>query len=364
MRGLSALLLALILPGAVEARDERGECFSATVGVDVDSDRAPMAKPFLLGRYDCDPATLKFRAELEDDDLNVSLQEAFLRTDLSDSVSLSFGKEIVAYDKSRFFRPLDVLQSDRLNFDFRDTSGTLGGLPLLSLAHFGAAATARLVLSSDFENDPDGINLGLDQVILSREGFAGGADYALTLRYAEGNERTIGLGGSASVQLNDFTLLYGSAVFQHGIRRVDKRVALAATGALENADDNWFPQLALGMVVNPPIDPSLSLTFEAFHDGMGLTEREWDTVGGGFGLLPYLRQNYIGISAQRNFGPVDGLVSAIHSIDDGSSNLRFGIQFERSGLALNLGGNRSFGNADDEFLSNDKSVFLEIRIDV
>lgn len=356
-------LVCVVLPAHVAAQTG-GDCLSATVGLDFDEDSDPQATPLLLGRYVCGDVTLKLQALLEDNNLELNVREAFIQTDLSEAVSLTFGKAIATYDKSQFFRPLDVVQSDRLSFDIRDTSGALGGLPQVAIAHFSGTATTRIVLSSDFENVPDGVNQGLDQVILSREGFAGGADYTFVARYADGDEKTFSLGASASTALNDFTLLYGSIVVQRNVRRFDKRAALMATGALDSAHDTWFPQIALGVMVNPPFDPSLSLTLEAFHDGTGLTETECATIGGGFGPLPYLRQNYFGISAQRSFGTVDGTLSALYSVDDGSSSIRLGFQFERSQFDVNVGGEWSFGDSSNEFVSGETKTFLKIRFDL
>lgn len=362
-RTLFITVMCLVWP--MHALAQTGEdCVSATVGLNFDEDSDPQATPFLLGRYSCDGITLKLQAVLEEGDFELNVQEAFLQTDLNEVLSLTFGKAIVTYDRSRFFRPLDVVQSDRLNFDIRDTSGTLAGLPQVAIAHFGGSATTRILLSSDYENELDGVNQGLDQVVLSREGVTGGTDHAFVARYARGDTNTFSLGTSASTALNDFTLLHGSIVLQRNVQRFDKRAALAATGALDSADDTWFPQVALGVTVNPPFDPSLSFTFEAFHDGTGLSEREWTALGGGFGPLPYLRQNYFGISAQRNFGTVDGTLSTIYSVDDGSSSIRLGIQLERSGFDVNIGGEWSIGDVDDELVSGEMTKFLEIRFDL
>ncbi|WP_293575084.1 hypothetical protein [Phaeobacter sp.] len=358
--------IALIcLVGPAHAFAQTGvDCASATVGLDFDGDSDPQATQFLLGRYGCGAVTLKLKAVLEDDDLELKVQEAFVQTNLGEALSLTFGKAIATYDKSQFFRPLDVVQSDRLNFDIRDTSGALAGLPQVAIAHFGGSATTRFLFSSDFKNEPDGANQGLDQVVMSHAGFAGGADYELVARYAEGNINTFSLGVAASTALNDFALSYGTIIFQRDVRRFDKRAALATAGALGSADDTWFPQFALGVTVNPPFDPSLSLTLEAFHDGTGLTESEWVAIGGGFGPLPYLRQNYLGISAQRSFGIVDGTLSEIYNVDDGSSNIRLGIHFERSGFDVNIVREWSIGETGDEFVSGDMKTILEMRFDL
>ena len=248
--GFLALASALLLTSQAHAED----CFSATLGTEfeVSDTGQERVAPFFLGRVQCEHVTLKFRIFAEDDDQDLALQEAFLSADLSDDTSLTFGKAIVTYDKSQFFRPLDVVQSDRLNFDIRDSSGTLAGLSLLSLAHFGEHAVTRLVLSRDFEDDPDGANLGLKQLVLSREGLAGSTDYALTFRYASRTRETLSFGASATMPLNDFTLFYGSVALQKNVRRLDKTLAMSITGDLATAGDTWFPQAALGVVVNPP----------------------------------------------------------------------------------------------------------------
>ncbi len=358
---------ALLLFGLSAAAATRAdECVSATLGAayEIYETGQESATAFVLGRYQCDPLTLKLRLSAEDGETEFDLQEAFLRVDLSEAISLTFGKVIVAYDKAQFFRPLDVVQSDRLDFDIRDSSGTLAGLPLVSLAHFGPRATTQVLVSRDFENDPDGANLGLDQVVISRAGVAGATDYALTLRYASGLRDTLSLGATATVPINDFALLYGTAVLQRNVRRFDKILALELTGDLDSARDTWFPQLALGVVVNPPFDAELTLTFEAFHDGTGLTDWEWAAIGRGFGPVPYLRQNYLALSAQRSFGPVDGLISGIHNLDDGSTSLLAGAQYTRERLSLDIGADWSFGAAGTEFDATGTSAFLEIRIDL
>lgn len=342
------------------------DCFSATLGAEYEVGDTVRDRftPFLLGRVQCEQLTLKFRVSSEEGAYNFDLQEAFFNANLSNSTSLTFGKAIVAYDKSQFFRPLDVVQSDRLNFDIRDNSGRLAGLPLASLVHFGEKATTRLVVSRDFENEPDGANLGLEQLVLSREALAGSFDYALTFRYASGARETLSFGASATVPINDFMLLYGSLALQKNVRRLDKVFAMSVNGNLQDANQTWFPQAALGVIINPPFDPSLSVTFEAFHDGTGLNSTEWDAVGRGFGPFPYLRQNYVAVSAQRSFGPVDGLLSAIHSVDDGSTILRAGAKYKRNRLSVDVELDRSFGDASDEFNTTGTSGFLEIRIDL
>ena len=108
----------------------------------------------------------------------------------------------------------------------------------------------------------------------------------------------------------------------------------------------------------------MSLTFEAFHDSTGPTKAEWNVLGRGFGPLPYLRQNYFAVSAQRSFGSVDGLFSVIRSLDDGSTSLRAGAQFKYNRLSVDLGSDWSFGNDTHEFNTTGTSGFLEIRIDL
>ena len=357
------ILLALASTAQVSAKQA---CFTGRLGSELsyENNGQSAASFFITGQYWCDPFELKLRFTLDEDDPDLELQEAFYRSDLSATTTLSLGKAIIAYDKSHFFRPLDVIQSGRLNFDIRDSSGTLAGLPLVSLARFRSSGTTRLVLSRDFENDPDGANLGLEQVVLSREGLTGDLDYAVALRYASGARDTFSAGISATRALNDFALIYGSAVLQQDVRRADKMFALALAEDLQRAENTWYPQLALGMVINPPAEPELTLTLEAFHDGTGLTDQEWSSLGRGFGSLPYMRQNYIGLSAQRSFGAVDGFSSAVHSWDDHSTNLRIGGQLSKDRFSVDFGGDWSFGTSDSEFRTSDPSVFLEVRHDL
>lgn len=358
----STFIFIFCLAGATDARADL-DCFDFTAGVKIGvaSDQPAEASEFLLVEYQCNNLSVKSHLEFGTIDTEFEVQEAFYDVELSSTYNLTLGKKIFSFDKSQFFKPLDFFQSTKLAFDFRDLSGDLAGLPVVGLQRFGENGTVTALASRDSESQEDGVNKGLDQIVLAYAFVQDNADVVIVYRFADGDQETHSIGVSANYPLSDYVVLSGTLNIQRNLRRQDKLLALSLLGNSGSASSSWHPQIALGLQISVPTLPDYLLLVEGFHNDAGLDDQEWNVLGRGFSPEPFLRQDYINVAFQHSKGAFSNRLSLIHSVDDGSTDVGLGVQYSQGPVSWDAGINRGFGSSTSEFGTGTTRGFFQMR---